>query len=268
MEEQLTRLKAGATWMWSLGDYSDVAPLLESYSIELAAKLDIAPGAQILDVAAGNGNFALAAAARGAEVTACDLSPRMIELGGARMEAAGLDFRWFEADAEQLPFADGSFDAVASVFGAMFAPRPDRVAAELFRVCRPGGQVVMANYSREGFLGSFAALLTDYSAPLPFELPSPFDWGDPEVVARRFAGLASSVESSPGQVVMPFPSVEDGISFWERTNGPQIALRSLLPADKYAEFRGRAETLMRQMNQSESGRLELRSTYLNVIARK
>ncbi|MFI5283822.1 MAG: class I SAM-dependent methyltransferase [Candidatus Dormibacterales bacterium] len=268
MEEMLTRLKAGAAWMWSLGNYSDVAPLLEAYSIELAAMTGIEPGAKVLDVAAGNGNFALAAAARGANVTACDFSPRMVELGRARTEAAAFDVRWFEADAEQLPFDEAGFDVVVSVFGAMFAPQPQRVAAELFRVCRKGGRVAMANYSREGFLGTFAGLLTDDSARPPMELPSPFDWGDEKVVARRFAGLASTIECSPGEVAMSFPSVKEGIAFWERTNGPQIALRNLLEADRYAEFKARGEGLMREMNRASGGRLELRSAYLNVIASK
>jgi len=268
MEELLSRVKAGSRWMWSLGDYTEVAPHLEIQAVELCEAIGIKPGMQVLDVAAGNGNFAAAAARRSSIVTACDLSPRMIELGQARTEAAGLDVRWFEADAEQLPFPDGGFDVVASVFGAMFAPQPDLVARELFRVCRPGGTVAMANYSREGFLGTFAQLLTAFSAPPAFELPSPFEWGDMEVVRRRFAGFASGVELRPGHVVMSFPSLGDGISFWERTNGPQLALRTLLPVEGYDEFKRQAASLMRDMNESSEGRLELRSSYLTVLASK
>src|SRR5262245_49566699 len=167
--------------MWAQGDYPAVALLLEPGALALADLCDIRSGMQVLDVAAGTGNFALVASARGAEVTAVDLTPHMIELGRARAEAAGLDIEWLEGDAEELPCPDAAFDLVASVFGAMFAPRPERVAAELFRVCRDGGAVAMASYNRDGFLGSMADLFARYSTPLPFELPSPFAWGEPSV---------------------------------------------------------------------------------------
>ncbi len=125
--------------------------------MKLAHACGIRPGTTVLDVAAGNGNFALAAAAAGARVTACDLTPRMLEMGRARSEAAGRGIEWIEGDAEELPFPDGRFELVASVFGAMFAPRPDLVARELFRVCSDGGTVAMANYSADGFLAGISS---------------------------------------------------------------------------------------------------------------
>ena len=120
--------------MWAQGDYPAVSLLLQPCAAGLAALCDIGSGLKVLDVAAGTGNFALAAAARGAKVTACDLTPHMVDLGRARTEAEGREIEWLEGDAEELPFADQSYDLVASVFGAMFAPRPERVAAELCRV--------------------------------------------------------------------------------------------------------------------------------------
>jgi SAM-dependent methyltransferase len=267
MAADFDRLKAGAKWMWGLGDYGEIAPLLEVHSSRLAAAA-VLPGQKVLDVAAGTGNFALAAADRGASVTACDFSPHMLELGRSRSEAAGKTVDWREGDAEELPFPDESFDVVASVFGAMFAPRPDRVASELFRVCRPGGLVAMANYGPDGFLGSLAQLLTSFSAPSPLNLPSPFDWGTRAEVERRFAGLAARLVFEPDIVVMRFASVADGLAFWERTNGPQIALRTLLTADRYAEFRSQVERLMSAMNQSSTGALELSSECLRVLARR
>lgn len=264
--DDLSRLKAGAKWMWSLGDYGAVAPRLESHSVLLAERAMIGTGMDVLDVAAGNGNFAVAAASRGAAVTACDFSPRMIELGRARTEAARLAVSWHEGDAEELPFADESFDVVASVFGAMFAPRPEKVALEMFRVCRRGGVVAMTSYGTHGFLGSFAGLLTSFSAPSTLDLPSPFEWGTTAGIERRFGALASRLVLEPDAVVMSFPSVEDGVAFWELTNGPQIALRSLLSPDRYAEFRRQGEAMMRAMNQSLDGSLELRSDCLRVLA--
>src|SRR5690348_11874920 len=124
--------------------------MLEPEAIVLARRC-VRPGMQVLDVAAGNGNFALEAARIGADVTASDLSPRMIELGEARSSAEGLRITWAEGDAEALPFPSSSFDVAASVFGAMFAPRPELVAAELFRVVKPGGVVAMMNYGMGGF---------------------------------------------------------------------------------------------------------------------
>jgi SAM-dependent methyltransferase len=254
--------------MWAQGDYSAVAVLLEPCSIKLADLSGIHPGIKALDLAAGTGNFALAAAERGAEVTACDLTPRMIELGRERTERSGHHVSWQEGDAEQLPFPDATFDLVATVFGAMFAPRPDRVASEMARVCRDGGLIVMANYSWPGFLGSMSKLFAEYSTPLPFELPSPFEWGEPAVARSRLDGFASSIEIRPDTLTMSFDSVDAGLEFWERTNAPTIALRMTLPPERYAEFQRDARQLMGELNESRDGRLSLTSSYLNVLARR
>ena len=238
--------------MWSLGDYAAVAVLLEPGARQLAASCRIRPGAEVLDVAAGNGNFAVAAAESGARVVACDFSPRMLELGRARTGAA---VEWREGDAEALPFPDESFDVVASVFGAMFAPRPDRVASEMFRVCRTGGVVAMANYSWTGFLGDYAKLLARYSNPSPIPLPSPFEWGDPAILEARLGPFASSIEVREAMIAM-----RADFDFWEHTNAPTIALRQAMPPDRYAAFRREAEALM-------DGRV-LVSSYVLVVARK
>ncbi|HEX9097130.1 MAG TPA: class I SAM-dependent methyltransferase [Candidatus Dormibacteraeota bacterium] len=264
------RLKEASRWMWSLGDYADVARYLQPHAEALAAAADIRPGVEVLDVAAGNGNFAIAAAQRGAHVTASDFSPKMIELGRARTAAEGIDIDWQEADAEELPFPDASYDVAASVFGAMFAPRPQRVAAELFRVVKPGGLAAMANYSKAGFLGSFSDLLLKYSLAPPggTELASPFEWGDPSVVRNRFDGKASSLRLETRIVRFAFPSVEVGFAFWERTNPPLLALKMMLPPERYAELRSEGAGLMRSMNVATDGRLALDSEYLSVIALK
>jgi SAM-dependent methyltransferase len=254
--------------MWSLGDYGELATLLEDHAEALAAACDLRPGTTVLDVAAGNGNFAVAAARRGAVVTASDLTPRMVELGRARSQAAGLDVEWTEADAEDLPFPDGRFDVVASVFGAMFAPRPERVASELFRVARPGGLVAMANYGEGGFLGSFAALVAGTTGPPPVELPSPFLWGDAGGVRRKFAGLAASIDVTPRPVTFEFGSPDEALAFWERSNGPQVAIRTVLPPDRYREVRERAAGLIRELNRRDDGRCALESDCLLVLARK
>lgn len=256
--------------MWALGDYREVAMFLEPHAEALAAAAVVRSGMVVLDVAAGNGNFAIAAARRGAVVTASDLTPKMVELGRVRTQAEGVAIEWIEADAEQLPFSADRFDVVASVFGAMFAPRPHRVAAELFRVAKPGGTVAMANYAARGFLGSFAELLSRFALAPPggIELPSPFAWGDPAAVRRRFDGRTASLRLETRTVSFSFPSLEAGWAFWERTNPPLMALRAMLPAEKYPEIQTAGADLMRQMNADRNGGLTLDSDYLSVVAQK
>jgi ubiquinone/menaquinone biosynthesis C-methylase UbiE len=263
-----SQMKDAMKWMWSLGEYRELARWLQPSAEALEAACGVHPGMEVLDVAAGNGNFAVAAARRGAAVTACDLTPRMVQLGRERSQAQGLAIGWLEADAEQLPFATDRFDLVASVFGAMFAPRPERVAAELFRVARPGGRVAMANYSSDGFLGRISELLRRYGPSAPVEVPSPFQWGDPDEVHRRFQGLASWVEVAPRTLTFAFDSPAEGWAFWERTNPPQIALRTMLPANAYQHVQEQGTRLMQELNRADDGRLVLDSGYLLVLARK
>ena len=263
------RLKAATTWMWAQGDYPAVALLLEPYAKHLADACNIQAGTEVLDVAAGTGNFAIAAAERGAQVAACDMTPHMIELGRIRTEGAGLHIEWVDADAEALPFPGSAFDLVASVFGAMFAPQPDLVVRELFRVCRRGGTVAMANYSREGFLGGMAALFDRYSSRrLAVDLPSPFAWGEEDVVRMRFGPHASRIRVEPGTITWTFDSLDEALEFWERTNAPTIALRMTVEPDQYAEFRRDARRLMHELNSANGESVELKSSYLSVVATK
>ena len=254
--------------MWSLGDYARLAEVLEPHAEALADACEIQPGTKVLDVAAGNGNFALAAASRGATVTATDLTPQMVELGRARSSNAGATITWSEADAEQLPFDNGTFDVVASVFGAMFAPRPQLVASEMFRVARPGGLVAMANYSPGGFLGRLSELIASFSAHPAFELPSPFAWGDEEELRRRFAGLASSIEVTHHTLHFESESVHAFLEFWEQTNAPQAALRAMQPPETYAKVLAAERQLVEELNESRDGRVRLSSPYILALARK
>jgi ubiquinone/menaquinone biosynthesis C-methylase UbiE len=224
-------------------------------------------------VAAGNGNFALAAARRGAVVTATDLTPHMVELGRARTG----DLRtieWSEADAEQLPFADGTYDVVASVFGAQFAPRTELVASEMFRVVKRGGLVAIANYSPGGFLGRLSDVMASFSAQPAFELPSPFAWGDEDEVRRRFGELASSIEVAHRTLYFEFGSVVGFIEFWEKTNGPLAALKSMLAPETYQRVLTQMAALVHELNESphpaERGgeSVKLGSPYILVLARK
>ena len=254
--------------MWSLGDYARLAEVLEPHAEALAGACDIRPGMKVLDVAAGNGNFALAAARRGAVVTATDLTPQMVELGRERSTRVGATITWSEADAEDLPLGDGTFDVVASVFGAMFAPRPQLVAAEMFRVIRPGGLVAMANYSPGGFLGRLSELIASFSAHPAFELPSPFAWGDEGELRRRFAEFASSIVVTHRALFFEFESPEVFLDFWERTNAPQAALRAMQLPETYAKVLAAEAQLVDELNETRDGRVRLSSPYILVLARK
>jgi ubiquinone/menaquinone biosynthesis C-methylase UbiE len=262
------QLKEGMRWLWSLGDYARLAEVLEPHAEALAHACKIPRGATVLDVAAGNGNFAAAAARRGAIVTASDLTPHMGELGRARSAAGGSRVEWAEADAEQLPFADAGYDIVASVFGAMFAPRPQLVASELFRVAKPGGLVAMANYSPGGFLGRLSDLLASFSRRPALELPSPFEWGDENEVRRRFARHAATIEVTHRRLAFEFSSVEDFLEFWEDTNAPQNALKAMLPPEVYQQLVAAEWTLVEEMNESTVGGVKVSSPYILVLAKK
>ena len=269
--DSYAQVKEGMRWMWSLGSYPELAARLEPCARELAATAGIGPGMDILDVAAGDGNLAMAAASRGAKVTACDLTLRMVELGRARSAADGLDVAWVEADAEDLPFPAASFDLVASVFGAIFAPLPERVATELFRAVRPGGVVAMANYASRGILARITELVSGLRpAPAGVELPSPYLWGDPAYVRHRFDGLAEpgSIHVRERTGTFEFSSVEEGVGFWHCTNPPQAALRSSVTDNLYRELMAGLERLFRELNRADDGRLLLEWDYVEVVARR
>ncbi|HEV3102453.1 MAG TPA: class I SAM-dependent methyltransferase [Candidatus Dormibacteraeota bacterium] len=267
MSFDFEQFKVRIRWMWSQGDYTSLAEVLAPHSEALAEACSITPGELVLDVAAGTGNFALAAARRGAIVTATDITPNMVELGRART-AAVENITWSEADAEQLPFTEGTYDLVASVFGAMFAPQPQLVAAEMFRVAKPGGRVAMANYSPGGFLGRMADLMAAFSASPAFELPSPFLWGDENEARQRFAGLASSLQVRHRTLHFEGDSVEGFVRFWENTNAPLSALKSMLPPEVYQQALNKIALLVEEMNESREERVKVSSPYILVLARK
>src|SRR5580698_965803 len=148
LEQLKSRMKAA----WTAGDFGQIAPFISGEAENFVARLNLKPGAQLLDVACGTGNSAIPAARAGGRVTGVDIAPNLLEQARVRAAAEQLEILFQEGDAEQLPYPDESFDFVITMFGAMFAPRPERVAGELMRVCRPGGQIAMANWTPEGFV--------------------------------------------------------------------------------------------------------------------
>src|ERR687894_2778546 len=171
MEALKSRLKA--TWM--SGDFDKIAQIIEPGAAAFIERLALAPGTRVLDVACGTGNLSLPAARAGAAVTGIDIAPNLIETARRRALSEGLKIDFDEGDAEQLPYADASFDVVVTMFGAMFAPRPELVAAELVRVCRPGGRIAMANWTPGGFIGRMFKIGGRHVPPPP-NMPPPVLW--------------------------------------------------------------------------------------------
>ena len=264
--------KTTARTMWGLGDYHRFATAtVWEVGAELVAACGISPGQDVLDVAAGSGNVALRAAEAGANVVASDLSPENLEAGRGEARARGLELGWVEADAEALPFADGRFDVVTSSFGAIFAPDHAAVAAELLRVCRPGGTIAMANFTPEGLAGEFFALFGGYApAPPPGALP-PVLWGSEEHVRGLFgdgvASLSLARRHYTERAASPGAYCE---LFWE-TFGPAIAIRASLdgePERAAALERDFLDFATRANEGPPGGPAEYDYEYLLVVARK
>lgn len=204
------RLKA----TWTAGDFGLIAQCYETGAEEFVGRLRFVPGTRVLDVACGTGNLAVPAARSGAEVTGVDIAANLLEQARARAAAEGLSARFDEGDAEKLPDPDASFDAVISMFGVMFAPRPELAVAEMLRVCRPGGTIALANWTPGGFVGQMFKTIAGHVPP-PAGLPSPLLWGDEATVRARLGDACSELLTRPRKIQFefPFPPAEV-VEFW------------------------------------------------------
>jgi SAM-dependent methyltransferase len=221
---QDAELKQRHRKMWALGDYPAMA---RDWLLPLGQRLvdaaAIEPGQRVLDVGAGTGNAAIPAAARGAHVVASDLTPELFEDGQALASEAGVELEWEQADAEALPYPDASFDVVMSCIGAMFAPHHEATAAELLRVCRPGGTIAMLNWTPEGQVGELFRIMGPYMpAPPPGATPPP-RWGSEEHVGELFGDEVSDLHT--GRDILPVTIFEHAIDFrdhFKANYGPTI----------------------------------------------
>lgn len=223
-----TELKAKHRTMWGNGDYPRmVDTFLLPIGERLAEAVGAGPGVRVLDVAAGTGNASIPAAKRGASVTASDLTPALLEAGAARPDAQGLDLEWVEADAEALPFADGSYDVVMSAIGVMFAPFHQAAADELVRVCRPGGTIALLSWTPEGMLGELFRTMKPFAAPPPpGALPPPL-WGSEEHLATLFGDRVDFHTSTRESLeITAFTQPRDYGEHFKAFYGPTIAVRA------------------------------------------
>src|SRR5438270_13833858 len=188
------QVKSNLKASWMAGDFGQIANYAVKAGEDFVARTEIKPGARVLDVACGTGNTAIPAARAGGLVTGVDIAPNLLEQARKRAVAEQVEIRFDEGDAEELPYKDQEFDIVLTMFGAMFAPRPERVAAELIRVCRPGGLIAMANWTGPGFVGQMFKTISKHIAPSG--MPSPVLWGDEPTVRERLRSGVATLECS------------------------------------------------------------------------
>ena len=251
---------------WTAGDFGRIAKTYERGAAEFIARLGLRPGEQVLDVACGTGNLALPAARAGALVTGIDIAPNLIEQAQASAAEEGLPVAFEVGDAERLPYADAGFATVVSMFGTMFAARPERAAAELLRVTRPGGRIALASWTPAGFVGEMLKTTVRF-VPSPAGLPSPLLWGTEEAVRERLGRGTTSLAFARRQITFEFPfGPADVVGYFERWYGPTLRAFAALDATRQADLRRELERLWTSRNEAGDGTTRVQSEYLEVIA--
>jgi SAM-dependent methyltransferase len=262
MQALKTRLKA----TWSSGDYSHFAQYLEEGALEFLHRLPLQPGMRMLDVGCGAGQIALPAARMGVRVTGVDLAPNLVKKAQERAAAEGLRVEFEEGDAEALSYPDGGFDIVVSLIGAMFAPRPALVAAELLRVCRSGGTIAMANWTPEGHVGQMFKIVGSHVPPSPL-MESPLKWGKEEVVRERLQGGAASIAVEKRSYPMRYPfGPAEVAEFFFTYYGPTLKALAALDADGQQALRRDLAELWTRNNVATDGTTLVLAEYLEVQA--
>jgi SAM-dependent methyltransferase len=263
----LAAIKQKQQATWASGDFAVVGTTLQIVGESLAEAADVRAGERVLDVAAGNGNATLAAARRFAEVTSTDYVPALLDKGSQRARAEGLSVRFLEADVEDLPFADGSFDVVLSTFGAMFAPDHARTAAEMMRVLRPGGRLGMANWTAAGFIGRLFKVIGAHVPP-PAGLKSPALWGNEAHLAELFAGQAARIRGEKRLFNFRYRSATHWLQIFRDYYGPTLKAFAALDAAGQAALERDIRALLAELNVAGSDSLVVPGEYLEVVVTK
>jgi SAM-dependent methyltransferase len=258
-------IKARQQATWAAGDYAVVGTTLQIVGESLCEAMDLRAGERVLDVAAGNGNVTLAAARRWCEVVSTDYVPALLDRGRERAAAerlSSIEFR--EADAEALPFADAAFDTVVSTFGVMFTPNPPRAAAELLRVCRPGGRIGLANWTPDGFIGQVFKAIGKHVPP-PAGVQSPALWGTTVRLTELFGGAARAIEAEPRQFVFRYRSPQHWLEVFRATYGPVLKAFGALDAAAQRALGEDLLQLLARFNRADDGTLVAPSDYLEIV---
>ena len=252
---------------WGSGDYAVVGSTLNIVGELLAEAADINPDERVLDVAAGNGNATLAAARRMANVTSTDYVENLLDKARARTAAEGMKVSFRQADVEDLPFADASFDVVVSTFGCMFAPNHAQTAAEMTRVARPGGRIAMANWTPESFIGELFKVIGRHVPP-PAGVKSPALWGTRERLEALFSAEAARIEITRRVYTFRYRSVAEWLDIFRTYYGPTH--KAFLALDEEGQFAMSEEisVLAESHNRATDGRMVVPSTYAEVVITK
>jgi ubiquinone/menaquinone biosynthesis C-methylase UbiE len=263
----LVAIKTRQRTAWSSGDYAVVGTTLQIVGEELCEALDLRAVQKVLDIATGNGNVSLAAARRWCDVVSTDYVPALLERGRIRAAADGLTIEFKEADAEALPFADGSFDVVVSTFGVMFTPNQERAAAELLRVCRSGGRIGLANWTPEGFIGHLFKTLGKYLPPAA-GMRSPALWGTRERLVEMFGPASVSIKIQPRYLNFRYRDAEHFVDVFKTYYGPLLKAFAALDEAGQAGLHGDLLALIARMNKAADNAMVVPSEYLEVVITK
>jgi len=260
----LSAVKTRQQGAWSSGDYATVGTTLQIVGETLCEALDLRAGQKVLDVAAGNGNVTLAAARRWCEVVSTDYVPALLERGRERAAAERLAIEFREADAEALPFADASFDAVVSTFGVMFTADQDKAAAELVRVCKPGGKIGLANWTPDGFIGQLFTTISKYMPP-PAGVKSPALWGTGARITEFFGAQASSIQLEQRDFVFRYRSAQHWLDVFKSYYGPLLKTFGALDPETRTALTDDLFELIKRFNRSGDKTMVVPSEYLEVV---
>ena len=251
---------------WTTGDFGRIAKGYERGAGEFVARLRLGVGELVLDVATGTGNLAIPAARGGAFVTGVDIAANLIEQAKVNAGHEGLEIKFDVGDAEQLSYADGAFDTVVTMFGAMFAARPERAAAELIRVTRSGGRVAMANWTPTGFIGEMFRVVGRH-APPPSGTPSPILWGSEPDVRARLTTAVKWLTLTPRTITFEYPfSAAETVDLFLRYYGPTVRALASLDDNAQRTLREDLEALWSDNNRATDGTTRVESEYLEVVA--
>lgn len=260
-----TAVKRRQQSTWASGDFAVVAARIVFQAEHLCETADLQAGWRVLDVATGSGNAALAAARRGCEVVGIDYVPALLQRGRIRAGAEQLGVQFVEGDAEDLRFPDASFDAVISIYGVMFAPDHRRAAAEVARVCRPGGRIALASWTPDGFIGETFRIFSRYLPPAP-GLQPPVRWGDESYLESLFGNVAASLTSHRRTAVFRFRSAEENVEFFSTYYGPTLRAFESLDPQRRASLRNDLVALARRYDRNGgTGSIAIAADYLETV---
>ncbi len=268
MSPEMEALKSKLRATWIAGDFGQIARSIEKGAEEFVDRLELKSGMKVLDVATGTGNIAIPAAKKGADVTGIDIAPNLIGQANERAKAEAVTAKFEVGDAEALPYQDKTFDVVMTMFGAMFAPRPDVTAAELIRVTKPGGLIAMANWTPDGFVGQMFKIGSTHVPPPPGMMP-PVLWGKEDVIKERFADGIADLKTSRIKIVFSFPfGPAEVVEHFRMYFGPTNKAFGSLDEQGQAALRKDLESLWASSNRASDGLTEVEAEYLEVRAVK